>query len=332
MLEVMGVKRRRINPDDMIHFGGVAYVKRKNQHHRVCSCRVVYMNCVKCNKKLAKRKSDYVSLMVKHAREASAHRQKCRPDEDHFFCPVEYYRNILERVRCSNMVCECLLCAPVPRGERQRLSVRGPNKFSIDRIFDKLGYTHKDQVLRLISKSHHSSQQRNAVPLQITSMKKRKWLVSAVSGMLRRSRTRYSRTQVEISGMQRACMNVEKMKFYLSTHILDRASCVSMITKKKSETPNCPKCGARLDYGDENGVMNTKNNPRRASPDRLNDKIGYVDDNVRIVCCACQTMGSIDDAEDVFLTTVEVAELVRYLEGKIEFQMRERKPLEGGLA
>lgn len=313
----MGVKRRRISPTDMIHIGGVAYVKRKNQHHRVCSCRVVYMNCVKCNKKLAKRKSDYVSLMVKHAREASVHRRKCRPHEDHSFCPLIFHGLVLERVKTSGMVCECPLCFGKPRAERQQLSVRGPNKFSIDRLHGHLGYTHRDQSLRLISKSHHSSQQRNAVPLQITSKKKRKWMVTAVSGMVRRSKTRFLRTQVEILGMQRADMSVTKMNSYLITHLLDRDSCVSMITIKKRDTPNCPKCGTRLDYGDENGVMTTKNNPRRASPDRLNDRIGYVANNVRIVCCACQTMGSIDDAEDVFLTEPETTDLVEYLSTKV---------------
>ena len=116
--------------------------------------------------------------------------------------------------------------------------------------------------------------------------------------------------------MQRACMNVTKMEFYLSTHLLDRVSCVSMISRKKIETLNCPKCGVLLDYGDENGVMTTVNNPRRASPDRLNDRIGYVDKNVQIVCCACQTMGSIDDADDVFLNSDEVADLVEYLSAK----------------
>ncbi|CAM9107580.1 unnamed protein product [Ectocarpus sp. 12 AP-2014] len=300
----------------MIHIRGVAYVKRKNQHHRVCSCRVVYMNCVKCNKKLAKRKSDYVSLMVKHAREASLHRQKCRPEEDHSFCQLKYYGLVLRRVETSRMLCECFLCASLPRDQRQRLSVRGPNKLSIDRVSDNVGYTHRDQTLRLISKSHHSSQQRNAVPLQIISKKKRKWMVSAVSGMLRRSRTRYTRTRVEIQGMQRARMKVTQMFFYLSTHLLDRETCVSMISKKKRETSHCPKCGEPLDYGDENGVMTTKNNPRRASPDRLDDRIGYVESNVRIVCCACQTMGSIDDIDDVFLTPEEVTDLVDYLATK----------------
>ncbi|CAM9095027.1 unnamed protein product [Ectocarpus sp. 12 AP-2014] len=301
----------------MVHIGGVAYVKRKNQHHRVCSCRVVYMNCITCNTKLAKRKSDYVSLMVKHAREASAHRRKCRPHEDHSFCPLTFHSLVLQRVKSSGMFCECPLCALLPRADRQRLSVRGPNKFSIDRLDDKVGYTHRDQALRLISKSHHSSQQRNAVPLQITSKKKRKWIVTAVSGMVRRSKTRFLRTQVEILGMQRAHMNVSKMNEYLGTHLLDRDSCVAMITKKKLETLNCPKCGTRLDYGDENGVMTTKNNPNRASPDRLNDRVGYVDSNVRIVCCACQTMGSIDDAEDVFLTEAETTDLVEFLERKV---------------
>jgi len=313
----MGVKRRRISPVEMVHIDGVAYVKRKNQHHRVCSCYVVYMNCVKCNKKLAKRKSDYVSLMVKHAREASVHRQKCRPEENHLFNPVKYYRLILQCVRRSNMVCECPLCTKLSWSKRQRLSVRGPNKFSIDRVFDSLGYTHDGQVLRLISKSHHSSQQRNAVPLQITSKKKRKWIVSAVSGMLRRSKTRYTRTQIEIIGMRQARMDVADMLFYLNTHLLDRETCVSMIIKKREETFHCPKCGCVLDYGDDNGVMTTKNNPRRASPDRLNDRIGYVDYNVRIVCCACQTMGSIDDTDDVFLTSAEEKDLVDYLTGKI---------------
>lgn len=312
----MGVKRRRISPLEMVHIRGVEYVKRKNQHHRVCSCRVVYMNCVKCNKKLAKRKSDYVSLMVKHAREASIHRQRCRPGEDHSFCPVKYYGLVLMRVKTSRMLCECPLCAPLPRYERQRLSVRGPNKLSIDRIFDNVGYTHRDQTLRLIAKSHHSSQQRDAVPLQITSKKKRKWIVSAVSGMLRRSRTRYTRTRIEIEGMERARMNVTQMIKYLGTHLLDRETCVAMILKKKRETSHCPVCGEQLDYGDENGVMTTKNNPRRASPDRLNDRIGYVENNVRIVCCACQTMGSIDDADDVFLAADEVTDLVDYLATK----------------
>lgn len=313
----MGVKRRRISPLDTVHIGGVAYVKRKNQHHRVCSCRVAYMNCIKCNEKLAKRKSDYVSLMVKHAREASAHRRKCRPHEDHSFCPLKFHSLVLERVKTSGMVCECPLCALLPSTERQRLSVRGPNKFSIDRLDDTLGYTHHAQSLRLISKSHDSSQQRNAVPLQITSNKKRKWMVTAVSGMVRRSKTRFLRTQVEIAGMQRARMSVTKMQSYLSTHVLDRETCVSMITKKKLETPNCPKCGTCIDYGDENGVMTTKNNPNRASPDRLNDRIGYVESNVQIVCCACQTMGSIDDAEDIFLTQSETTDLVDYLNAKV---------------
>jgi len=316
--KAMGVKRRRICPEDIVYIRGAPYVKRKKQHYRVCPCRVVYMNCVTCNKKLARRKSDYISLMVKHAREASVHRQQCRPDEDHSFSLSKYYDLILQRVKESRMICECPLCSLLSREKRQRLSVRGPNKLSIDRLFDKLGYTHRDQVLRLISKSHHSSQQRDAVPLQTTSKTKRKWIVSAVSGMLRRSRARFERTRAEIEDMQRACMNVVKMKFYLGTHVLDRETCVSMVSRKKKETSHCPKCGTCLDYGDENGVMTTINNPRRASPDRIDDRIGYVDHNVQIVCCACQTMGSIDDVDDLFLDSSEVDDLLGYLSTKVD--------------
>lgn len=313
----MGVKRRRISPKEMVRMGDRSYVKLKNQHYRVCSCCVVYMNCIKCNKKLAKRKSDYISLMVKHAREASVHRQRSRPDEDHSFCRLTYYRLILERVRTSGMVCECDLCNMLPCDKRQRLSVRGPNKFSIDRIYDDVGYTHDNQVLRLISKGHHSSQQRNAVPLQITSKHKRKWMVAAVSGMMRRSKVRYSRTRAEIVGMRKALMDVSEMEYYLSTHLLEREACVAMIARKKADTSHCSKCGVTLDYGDANGVMTTKNNPRRASPDRLNDRVGYVEANVQIVCCACQTMGSIDDASDIFLDAEELTGLVKYLDAKV---------------
>ncbi len=312
----MGVKLRRISAVDLVYIGGVPYVKRKYQHHRVCQCRVVYMNCVTCNGKLAKRKSDYICSMVKHARQSSVRRQRCRPDEDHSFSVRKYYGIIMGRVRTSRMRCECLLCSRLPLGDRQRLSVRGPNKFSIDRMFDHLGYTHRDQVLRLISKSHHSSQQRNAVPTPITSSQKRKWLVTAVSGMVRRSKSRWLRTRAEIADMEKAGMDVTQMKSYLPTHVLDRDSCQSMILRMKQETSVCAKCGTLLDYGDENGVMSTKNNPRRASPDRLNDRIGYVESNVQIVCCACQTMASIDDAADVFLTARETADLVAYLSAK----------------
>lgn len=311
---VMGVKRKRVLPEAIKTISGVMYARRGNQNHRVCKCMVFHMNCIKCNDLLARRKSDYVSLMVKHAREASAGRQVKRPEEDHRFDPLEYHRIILDRISSSNMLCECLLCES--RGERQRLSVRGPNKMSMDRTFDSLGYTHEDQILKLVSKSHHSFQRRDGIPTEITS-RKRNWLVSVVSGICKRSRIRYSRTSREIDTMKSAQMNVEKMREYLKTHLVDRESCREMISRKRKDTPDCSKCGVVLDYGDTEGFISTKNNPRQASPDRINDRLGYTPDNVNMVCCACQTMGAPDDVHDVFLCETQFEDLQRYLESKI---------------
>lgn len=103
----MGVKRRRIALEDIIVKNGRRYVKQKSQNHRVCECMVVYRNCIRCNKNLAKRHSDYISGMVKHAKEASTHRQTVRPHEDHSFFPKKYHELLLERVISSKMTCEC---------------------------------------------------------------------------------------------------------------------------------------------------------------------------------------------------------------------------------
>lgn len=310
----MGVKMRRILPQDLIHKGGRVYAKRGRQNHRVCECRVFYMNCVKCNDKYARRKSDYMTVMVKHARETSVKRRVTRPNENHDFNDLKYYRLVLERIQESRMYCECTLC--VSRGTRQMLSIRGPNKMSMDRVHDHIGYTHEEQVLRLISKVHHSSQKRGAVPIDVTS-RPRKWSDATLSGMIKRSRKRYDRTKKEISQMEGALLNVEDMIVFLNTHLIDRENLRVMIERLRDETPFCKKCGIELDYGDGEGYLMTKNNPKQASPDRVNDRMGYTPENVQMVCCACQTMGEVDDVDDIFLDHKGLEDLERYLVDKI---------------
>lgn len=272
------------------------------------------MNCVKCNDRYARRKSDYISVMVKHARETSARRNTTRPEQNHDFDDLKYYKLVLARIRESRMLCECGLC--LSRGTRQMLSIRGPNKMSIDRVYDDIGYTHEDQVLRLISKVHHSSQKRDAVPVDVTS-RPRKWTESTLGGMVKRSRKRYERTKKEISQMEGALLDVKGMVVFLNTHLIDREELRTMIKRMRDETPNCTKCGVRLDYGNDEGLLLTKNNPRQASPDRVNDRIGYTPDNVHMVCCACQTMGEVDDADDIFLDDLGYEELEKYMVSKI---------------
>jgi len=310
----MGVKRRRVALSDLIIKNGKYYVKQKKQNHRVCECMVVYRNCIKCNKKLAKRHSDYISLMVKHAKEASEHRQKLRPEEDHSFSEKRFHELILEKVCNSKMLCECESC--IESGIRQSLSIRGRNKLSMDRVFDHLGYTHDNQILRLVSKSHHSWMKRNSNPCEVESQK-RKWALTVKNGIIKRSKDRYKRTLCEIYEMEKAGMDTIQMKKWLETHIVDINNCYSMVLEKKAEFPQCGKCGIELDYGDENGITMDKNNPKRASVDRIDNRIGYVPHNVRMVCHSCQTMESIDDIEDVFLDLKETEELIKYIKTKI---------------
>lgn len=309
----MGVKRRRVKEKDIIEKNGKLYVKQKHQNHRVCECRIVYRNCVKCNKKLAKRHSDYIGLMVKHAKEYSLHRQKIRPNEDHSFFSKHYYQLIFSRINDSKMLCECELC--ISGDSRQHLSVRGPNKISMDRVHDHLGYTHTDQELRLVSKSHHSWQKRVSGPSLV--LQKRKWIHAVKQGIVKRSKARYDRTLSEISEMEKAGMNTDDMKNWLTTHIIDHEKCISMLKEKMNSTPSCEKCGVELYYGNDCGFSETKHDTRKASPDRINNRIGYTSQNVRMVCHSCQTMESIDDPDDVFLNEVEMVELLEYIKSKM---------------
>lgn len=187
---------------------------------------------------------------------------------------------------------------------------------SMDRVHDHLGYTHKDQVLLLISKAHHSSQKRDAVPIgKTTSL--RKWSDSTVNGIVKRSKKRYNRTKIEVSQMRNAMLDVGEMIKFLNSHLIDIEETRSMIERLKNDTPCCNKCGIDLDYGDENGFLVSTNNPRQASPDRINDRIGYTPENVQMVCCACQTMGEVDDVDDIFLDDSGILDLERYLVDKI---------------
>lgn len=314
----MGVKRRRIPLVDLEERNGVLFVKQKTQRHRVCECRVVYRNCVKCNKTLSSRKSDYITLAVKHAQEQSKHRQQTRPDEDHRFCETEFYKRMLVRIEESGMMCECTLCQST---DKQRLSVRGPNKFSVDRVDDRLGYTHRDQSLRLVSKRHHSWQKRDSTPNEKVSSRpnsRRKWITSVKTGIITRSKKRYKRTLLEIVSMEAAGMDVTQMRSRLKSHEIDNVSCRSLLRKKMDTERSCQKCGDELDYGDKDGYLVNKNNSSQASPDRIDNRFGYTFTNVRMVCCACQTMESVDEVDDVFLGDDELVGLLDFLKEKIK--------------
>ncbi len=312
---IMGVKRRRIPPSDIIIINGQTYARQGNKNHLICDCKVFYMNCMNCNEKLARRKSDYISLMVRHARQASVRRQITRPSEDHSFNNITFYKCILDRITKSEFMCECLLCES--RNISHKLSIRGANKFSMDRKFDHIGYTHPDQILRLVSKSHHSSQQRDAIPEKAMN-RRRKWIQMAMWGISKRSKRRYIRTKQEIEDMENAKMDVTHMKLFMETHHVDKDKCTQMLIQKKSETPNCVKCGIELDFGDENGILVYTNNPVQASVNRIDNRIGYTSDNVEIVCCSCQVMEVPDEIPDIFLSDVDLDDLKEYLIRKIE--------------
>ena len=75
--KAMGIKRKRISLSQIIYKDDKKYAMDGGLKCRmVCECMVFYRNCMKCNLKLAKRHSDYISLMTKHCREASESRKK----------------------------------------------------------------------------------------------------------------------------------------------------------------------------------------------------------------------------------------------------------------
>lgn len=309
----MGIKRKRVSISKVIYKNNKMYAKDSNRIREVCKCMVYFRNCMKCNIKLAKRHSDYISLMIKHCREASETRKRTRPHENHDFCTKTFYKMIYNVILESNMLCQCDLC--IKNKNIQKLSIRGKNKLSLDRIYDNIGYTHENQELRLISKSHHSWQKRNSIPIVSP---KRNWMSSVKSKIIKRSELRYKKLQDEIDNVEQAGIDTDQLKQQLKSHIINIEEIDGIIRSKKENNPNCQKCNIELDYGDKNGYVFTNNESRRASPDRINNRIGYIESNIRMVCFACQTMETIDDREDLFLTESEFYELLEYIKNKIE--------------
>jgi len=309
----MGIKKKRISVSDIIFKNGKKYAKESNRIRPLCDCMVFYKNCMKCNIKLAKRHSDYISLMLKHCREASESRRRTRPMENHDFCPNTFYKYIYDILSKTKMMCQCDLC--LLHGS-QEMSVRGRNKLSLDRIYDNIGYTHKVQKLRFVSKNHHSWQKRDSVPIKST---KRNWLYTVRGNMIERSKARYKRLSIEIDNVEKSGLDATELKEKLKTHIINIDECSSILKKKKESTPNCSKCGINLDYGDKDGYVYTTCESRRASPDRVDNRLGYIDSNLRMVCFSCQTIESIDDRDDLFLTEEEFTELLEYIKSKISY-------------
>ena len=314
MIIMMGIKKKRVSLSSIVYKDGKRYAQDSTRLRPVCDCMVFYRNCMKCNLKLAKRHSDYISLMVKHCRESSISRKITRPHENHDFCIDTFYKMIYKVISESKMLCQCELC--VKNNKKHRLSIRGENKLSLDRVYDNMGYTHKDQILRLVSKSHHSWQKRNSIP--INSLRKRNWVCAVKDGILKRSRFRQERIKIEIINMEQAGLDTSEIKKQLQSHVITPEECHSMILEKKNNTTKCVKCEIELDYGDENGYVFTNGEPRRASADRINNRMGYIPENVRMVCFSCQTIESIDDREDLFLDENEFIELLNYIRNKIK--------------
>ena len=310
----MGVKKSRVSESEFVYKNGILYAKKGVQRHRLCECMIFYRNCAKCNMGLAKRESDIIGMMVKHARENSEYRQIKRPNEDHSFDKLTYLKILWERMNESEFKCECLLC--MERGERQVLSVRGPSKMSMDRTYDNLGYTHKDQKMNLISKNHHSSRKRDDIPEK--RMKKIFWMEHMMKSVQKGSKMNYDRSIKNIEYMEKAGMDVSVKKMNLESFEFNADVIKEMMIRKRSENFNCEKCSTELDYGDEEGSLTFKNNPKQASAYRIDREIGYTYENTQIVCCACQTFTEVDDSPDVYLTGAELSDLGCYLMDKIE--------------
>ena len=118
--------------------------------------------------------------------------------------------------------------------------------------------------------------------------------------------------------MENSGLDVFELIQQQKTHIITSVDCEELLINKKKNTPNCKKCNVELDYGDENGNVFTCGESRRASPDRINNRLGYIPENIRMVCFSCQTIESIDDRDDLFLDEKEYVDLLKYIENKLK--------------
>jgi hypothetical protein len=245
----------------------------------------------------------FTSSILQNMRESSIGR-------DHRFILRDAIPHVIDGLRNIKFVDGNPKCACDRPNCDAILVYEGEHKLSPDRSIDSIGYSHPKQAITFVSKLHNTRAKHGGVVEKRD--KARNYLAETVAHMMKSTHDR-----IETSLKMKTLTNTRKVsiaRFQAASNW--EAVYKANLVEARDSTPNCAKCGHELHYGDENGMLQTKNNPHQASPDRRdNENIIY--DDFQMVCVACNDVevGETRSGETIHLTPELIEETIARLEG-----------------
>jgi len=190
-----------------------------------------------------------------------------------------------------------VLCVCRP-GCKQHLQIHGTDRWSNDRVIDSIGYTDEEQTLRIISKRHNVATKHNSVPQ--SRAQGVGWDTQISSDMVKSTTYRIEK----IKNLPRPTEDHQRTIKFFNDHpeLFTKDAYKELLNTMKAQYPICAKedCDVKLDFGDAKGILRTKNNPKQASPDRLdNTNEFYITGNVQLVCQGCQDSEQHNNRKDL---------------------------------
>jgi hypothetical protein len=244
----------------------------------------------------------YTSDTLKNMRQRSIGR-------DHRFILMDAIPHVIDGLRNIKFVDDKPECACDRPNCDATLVYEGEHRLSPDRSIDSIGYSHPTQTITFVSKLHNTQVKHGGV------MKKRaeaqNYLTLTVRNMIQRTHDR-----IETSSRKKTLSDTRKASIARFQAGRNWEAVYKANLVEACKTPNCAKCGHELHYGDENGMLRTKNNPHQASPDRRdNENIIY--DDFQMVCVACNDSEQREtrSGETIHLTPELIEETIVRLEG-----------------
>ncbi|KAG5182883.1 hypothetical protein JKP88DRAFT_241192 [Tribonema minus] len=214
-----------------------------------------------------------------------------------------------------------------------KMVLRGADAVSPDRGKNDKGYSDASQVITITSKHHNTVIKPDAV--RIPRLLPVRWLKQLVNSTLQST---FRRMKTLITNKpEEARSSAERdqiVRFESTTRQQWRANYASVMEQLMHIT-TCANCNGDMHTGDERGMLLYTNDPKQASPDRLENSNPFYDvDNVRLVCQACQyaerdysrTYVERRSMNNPAEYPLELPKVIAYLEGvlkKLEAKERE---------
>lgn len=191
---------------------------------------------------------------------------------------LEAFTEMSENLRCS--------CKP---NCNEIMQLYGPNGISPDRQDDNIGYCEETQQIRFVVKPHNT-------PIKVGSIKRKpqklaKWSVRVSHGMK-------GHTKERVNQLRKKSVQTESDKEQINKYDDDPRNFQTsaqhyaelLKLKKTEQDGRCSKCQKEMYFGNEDGIVEYVNCAYKASPDRIdNNNIFYEANNVRLVCCSCNS-------------------------------------------